>query len=64
MVFPMMVRLLLAAMTGSPSAPWGVVLSTTVNEKVVSAASAIVLAPPAWLAALMSAIRSATLDAL
>jgi hypothetical protein len=40
-----------------------VVLFTTVTSKVVLAASRMVLLPPAWLAALMSAIRSETVAA-
>src|SRR6516225_8676927 len=61
--WPAMARLSYLAMTGSPLAPL-VVLFTAVKSKVVLAASTMVLLPPAWLAALMSAIRSETVAAL
>src|SRR5262249_23806335 len=60
---PTMVRLSLAAMRGRPVGP-NVLLFTAVNEKGFFAASVMVLAPPARLAALMSAIRSETLAAV
>jgi hypothetical protein len=60
---PTMVRASLAAMTGSPVAP-SVVLFTTVSVKVVPATSVMVFDPPALLAALMSATRSATVPAV
>ena len=50
-------------MTGSPLAPL-VVLSTAVRSKVVLGASVIVFAPPAALAALMSAMSCVALAAV